>query len=1040
MKTLVVNRNIIVSILTMMLLIYGIQGLSYGQGKAPTVTPGENNTSLIVYFPGVCDKDENAYQVQLRRKLPQGEWTTKCVIVHESSGGGGSFFGIVHFGGGSDCVGDWEIFGALEPGVTYEARYRDTNLSECVENPPNPGLWSAIGEGTTHLVPPPRADFVDTLLARAVRMALHLDLEGVHIDFLKIPKAELAQLTHFGTDFIELAGLGIVGMTIPNNVSGANGFEVFPSVRDLTGLEHATQLTTLDLSSNQISDITPVGSLTRLTELDLSSNQISDITPVGSLTRLTELDLSSNQISDITPFARLTQLTELNLNDNQIRDVSALARLTQLTELYLRGNQITDTSPLTQLTQLTELTLWDNQISDISPLIELPSLRWLSLTSNQINDVTPLTTFASLGSLRHLLLRGNPITDVSPIRKVKRENLDMRISIDIPVILTDPGSEPDLYVIVDGALIQLNLKEINAQKVSPQSLRIYDIAIDAIDGEVYWATKDDIQRANLDGTNVQNVVPGLDEPENITLDISGGKVYWTEEYDTRIQRANLDGTNVQDIVGGLYRPYGIRLDVAGGKIYWMEEGDHRIWRVNLDGTNVQDIVGGLDEPEDIAIDVSEGMIYWTEAGERRIQRANLDGSDADVIVPDLDGSPRGIAVDIAGDRVYWADYSNNEIWRANLDGTNAHIVAIGMSSPTAIAVHDRTMNIRATPTTAITDAAVRISPAAVASPAVGQQLEFNLNIIGGEAVAGYQATVQFDRTALRYVSSTNGNYLPAGAFFVEPTVEGNLVKLNAASLAGESNGDGTLATITFEVIAVKGSTLTLSDVLLTNSAGEAFVPTVENAEITESIQSKGDVNRDGMVNIQDLVLVASNLGKTRQNAADVNGDGIVNIQDLVLVAGALGANAAAPSLLHPQTLETFTAADVKQWLFEMQQFNLTDATSQRGILFLQQLLIALTPKETALLSNYPNPFNPETWISYQLAKDAEVTLHIYAVNGTLVRQLSLGHQASGMYQSRSRAAYWDGRNALGEPVASGVYFYTLTAGDFSATRKMLIRK
>ena len=97
-------------------------------------------------------------------------------------------------------------------------------------------------------------------------------------------------------------------------------------------------------------------------------------------------------------------------------------------------------------------------------------------------------------------------------------------------------------------------------------------------------------------------------------------------------------------------------------------------------------------------------------------------------------------------------------------------------------------------------------------------------------------------------------------------------------------------------------------------------------------------------------------------------------------------------------------------------------------------------RENALGANFPNPFNPETWIPYKLAKPAEVTLHIYAVNGTLVRTLSLGHQAAGMYQSRSRAAHWDGKNEFGEKVASGVYFYSLTAGDFSATRKMLIRK
>ena len=333
---------------------------------------------------------------------------------------------------------------------------------------------------------------------------------------------------------------------------------------------------------------------------------------------------------------------------------------------------------------------------------------------------------------------------------------------------------------------------------------------------------------------------------------------------------------------------------------------------------------------------------------------------------------------------------------------------------------------------------VSLLPISVPSPHIGQRLELSLKITNGENIAGYQATVQFDNTALRYVESSPSDYLPDGAFFVPPILEGNLVKLNAASVAGESNGDGTLATLTFEVIAVKASTLTLADVLLSNSTGETFAPQVENAQITEPPKLTGDVNGDGTVNIADLVLVASNLGQTGSNVADVNKDGVVNIADLVLVAGALGTSA-APSI-HLQTLEMFTATEVKQWVSAAQRLNPTDMISQRGILFLQQLLVALTPKETALLPNFPNPLNPETWIPYHLAKGADVTLHIYAINGALVRTLPLGHQAAGKYQNRSRAAYWNGKNAFGEPVASGLYFYTLTAGDFTATRKMLIQK
>ena len=112
-----------------------------------------------------------------------------------------------------------------------------------------------------------------------------------------------------------------------------------------------------------------------------------------------------------------------------------------------------------------------------------------------------------------------------------------------------------------------------------------------------------------------------------------------------------------------------------------------------------------------------------------------------------------------------------------------------------------------------------------------------------------------------------------------------------------------------------------------------------------------------------------------------------------------------------------------------------------GIAAPEQLLATLAiPTETRIFANYPNPFNPETWIPYQLSDPAEVTLHISSVDGTLVRTLALGHQAAGTYHSKSRAAYWDGRNEHGERVASGVYFYTLSAGNFTVTRKMFIRK
>ena len=94
----------------------------------------------------------------------------------------------------------------------------------------------------------------------------------------------------------------------------------------------------------------------------------------------------------------------------------------------------------------------------------------------------------------------------------------------------------------------------------------------------------------------------------------------------------------------------------------------------------------------------------------------------------------------------------------------------------------------------------------------------------------------------------------------------------------------------------------------------------------------------------------------------------------------------------------------------------------------------------AVLQNYPNPFNPETWIPYQLSEPAEVTVRIYTANGTLIRTLAVGHRSAGTYIHQHDAVYWDGKNEMGEPVASGVYFYTLSAGNYIATRKMLVQK
>ena len=1036
MKTLFVNRNIIVLIFAVMLLIYGGQGISYGQGGTPTVTPGETNTSLRVSFIDFLYAfDENAYQIQLRRKSPQGEWITKCSIISLLIGPD-----KIHSARAGNYVSS-AIFTDLEPGVTYEARYRDTNLSECHDNPPSPEPWSAITEGTTHLVTPPRVEFADANLATAVREALDLDT-GDGVGLLKIPKVQLVKLTE----------LYVRGGT----------------VRDLSGLEHATELRRLDLWGNRIIDITPLAQLTHLRELDLggprTGNEIVDITPLANLTELRELGLSGNQISDISPLAGLTELRELSLSFNRISDISPLTQLIELTMLTLHGNQISDITALTQLTKLMLLGLTTNQISDISPLAQLKKLTLLQLEYNQVRDIIPL---AQAESLTKLYLDHNQIRDLSPLTTLTRlTTLDLA---------SNQISDVTPLAQLSESLEELDLRDNRIRDVTPLANLIYLEELKLRDNPI---------------TDTSPLSSLLDENPDLDVDIEvirekGGPTLTVSSSPSLTGMTLHGGVVTLKLSSGAFD---LRTKIRDAVTISGITGITFDW---TDIEKVSDMEIRIILTYDGTID-KDTMLTFT-MGPVGIKNYNRPALTAEILVSaDVGGTPTlnastaaplteatlhgsVITLILSGKRydTNWNYVSQNvtlsgiagvTFKRHNVESVSDTRVTIQLEfngnintestltftvgakaienydGPAFTAELPVSTGVEAVSTKAsATDATLRISPSSVASSAIGQQLEFTLDIVDGEAVAGYQATVQFDTTALRYVSSSNGDFLPAGAFFVQPVVEVNLVKLNAASLAVESNGDGTLATLTFEVIAVKASTLTLSDVLLSNNAGESSVPQIENAQITEPTGLKGDVNGDGIVNIQDLVLVAGRLGQSGTNTADVNGDGLVNIQDLVLVAGALGTSAAAPSL-HPKALKMLTAAEVQQWLSQAQQLDLTDITSQKGIIFLEQLLAKLTPKEMALLPNYPNPFNPETWIPYQLAKGADVTLTVYAMNGHVVRRLALGHQPAGVYQNRSRAAYWDGRNAFGESVASGVYFYTLTAGDFSATRKMLIRK
>ena len=339
-------------------------------------------------------------------------------------------------------------------------------------------------------------------------------------------------------------------------------------------------------------------------------------------------------------------------------------------------------------------------------------------------------------------------------------------------------------------------------------------------------------------------------------------------------------------------------------------------------------------------------------------------------------------------------------------------------------------------------------------PVIHVEDTFTLDLIAENIhdLAGWQFDIAFDPIVLEAVEVSEGDFLKTGGattFFQKGTIDnatGKITGLSSARLhENGAAGTGTLLSVMFEAKAVGQTQLRLENFQLAAITGVPIFARPHEVLITvEGQLVTGDVNRDGQVSILDMVLVARHFGKTVpvNSEVDINSDGVVNILDLILVSQNMGEStaSAAPSMLAVDSINGLDPAMIQAWIERAQAENDGSIAFQQGIAKLQQLLASLIPEETALLPNYPNPFNPETWIPYQLSESADVTLRIYAVNGSLVRTLALGQMPAGVYQSRSRAAYWDGRNAVGEPVASGVYFYTLTADDFTATRKMLIRK
>ena len=771
--------------------------------------------------------------------------------------------------------------------------------------------------------------------------------------------------------------------TAPITVEDMEGLEELEArdkdIQDLTGMQFAKNLGFLALDRNQISDLSPIARLINLRVLLIQENLLSDISPVRGLTNLTNIEIDDMLVSDLSPLAGLINLKRIHAAGNSISDLSPIVGLPKLETLYIPGSEISDLTPLASFTGLTILNLGSNKIpiSDISPLAGLTNLGWLILGNNEISDISPL---ASLTGLTRLDLRHNNISDLSPL----------------------------------AGLTNLKWLEVSGNNISDLS--------------------------PLEGLRENITLIWYDNP---AFPKGGPKIegpwLWVALPSTRLSsRTDL----LAKASGGAVTETEI---ATHGAIVGQSVGDSVWTAYNLPPTGQDNITHMLrDSIYKDSVHPNPGAALYGSVSlySPREQNTTMYVGGDDGVKVWINGTLiyglRGVGVEDYGDFFPVTLQQGRNVllvavhtWGNGFFGFEPgteYTVSMGVGytfSKTPIHVNDTfTLDIRAEN---ITD------------------------------LAGWQFDITFDPAILEAINVTEGDFLKkdGGTTFFQggstDNANGTITGLSAIRLSAPGvSGTGTLLQVRFKAKQGGETELVLQKFQFGSATGDNIPTGPHQIRITvEGRLATGDVNRDGVVSILDLILIAQQLGRRvpAGSPVDLNSDGVVSILDLILTARSLGSTTApaAPVALNPDLIGAVGADGIDPGMIEawIAQARLEDDGSlafKQGIENLQNLLDSLIPEETALLHNYPNPFNPETWIPYQLAESAEVMLTIYDMNGQMVRRLSVGYQGAGMYHSRSRAAYWDGRNQLGEPVASGLYFYTLTADDFTATRRMLILK
>ena len=762
-------------------------------------------------------------------------------------------------------------------------------------------------------------------------------------------------------------------------------------ISDLTGLEFAINLNWLNISNNNISNLSPIEGLIKLSELRFASNHVSDLSPLKGLINLTGLWFTENrQVSDVSPLADLINLEKLHFSSTLISDLSPLKGLTNLTSLEYNWMPTPDLSILVGLVNLEWFRTWGTGVSDLSPLVGLTRLEHLDICGGHISDVKPL---ASLTGLKFLDLYDHQISDISPLAELtKLKHLNLR-SNNISDISSLAG------------LTNLNYLRLNDNNISDFS------PLDGIRENItlVWFDNPGFPKGGpkIEGPMLWVVLPNakMVHGKDLLSEASGGAV--TEE-DIATHGA-MEGDSV-------------------GSSVWTSHKLPPTWRIS-------DVLDHRSQK------VEEGIIYGSMSiySPREQETTMYVGNVGDALKVWLNGTV-----------VHHAGYGNavesyTDFYPVTLQrGRNVLLIAFRPFNKVFIGFEPSTEY-----TVATSGIGLSLPETAIH---IGDAFTVELSAENVSDLAGWQFDVVFDPVVLETVEVNEGDFLKTSrgaTYFQKGRIDnttGKITKLSSARLSEDGvSGTGTLLSVTFTAKAAGQTQLRLDNLQLASITGKPIDAGPHEVVITvEGEHTTGDVNRDGQVSILDLVLVARQFGKTvpDNSEVDINGDGVINVLDLILVSQNMGESnaSAAPSMLTVDNIEELDPAMIRAWIERAQIEDDGSIAFQEGIANLQRLLASLIPEETMLLANYPNPFNPETWIPYQLSKPAEVTLRIYAVSGSLIRTLALGHMPAGIYQSRSRAAYWDGRNDVGESVASGVYFYTLTAGNFTATRKLLIRK